>query len=145
MKNKDYLKAYCEFFETINKDTQFEKYNYFFDENSIFQDPFQKVVGVEKIYEVFQDMYEVLYEAKFIVLSHSCDETQSFIHWIFEYKTKKDSDFNSFEGVSIVKFNDNARVSSHVDYWDAASNIYEKIPLLGFILRLIKKKISINE
>lgn len=141
MKNKDYLKAYCEFFETINKDTQFEKYNYFFDENSIFQDPFQKVVGVEKIYEVFQDMYE----AKFIVLSHSCDETQSFIHWIFEYKTKKDSDFNSFEGVSIVKFNDNARVSSHVDYWDAASNIYEKIPLLGFILRLIKKKISINE
>lgn len=140
MSTNSNLEAYCKFFENLNKDSLYENYNYFFDEKSIFQDPFQKVVGVDKIYEVFQDMYETLYEPKFIILDMSSSNKQSYIYWKFTYKTKKDSKTQFFDGISIVKFNENSKVEFHIDYWDATSNIYENIPILGAILRFIKKR-----
>ncbi|RXJ86087.1 nuclear transport factor 2 family protein [Arcobacter sp. CECT 8985] len=145
MNIETYTKNYCCFFENNNKNTPYDNYRFFFDESSIFQDPFQKVIGVEKIYDVFQDMYKTLYSAKFNIKSFSTNDSQSFIEWEFVYKMKNNSKQSSFTGVSIVKFNNDAKIVSHIDYWDAASNIYEKIPLLGSILKIIRKKISLNE
>ncbi|RXJ94576.1 hypothetical protein CRV00_06520 [Malaciobacter molluscorum] len=145
MSLKKNIKAYCDFFENIHKNTSIDKYKLFFDDNSVFQDPFQKVQGVNKIYKVFQDMYETLHSANFKIKDYSANDKQAFIQWKFIYKMKKSSDESSFVGVSIVKFDENSKVISHIDYWDAASNIYEKIPFLGVILKIIRKKISINE
>ena len=49
-----------------------------------------------------------------------------------------------FEGVSRMQINEEGKVISHIDYWDAAENVYEKIPLLGAVLRFIKRKIAKN-
>jgi hypothetical protein len=34
------------------------------------------------------------------------------------------------------------KVSSHIDYYDAASNIYERLPVLRWLVRLIKKRVG---
>ena len=35
------------------------------------------------------------------------------------------------------------RVAYHRDYWDAAEEVYEKIPLLGGLLRWIKRRLQV--
>lgn len=53
----------------------------------------------------------------------------------------KNSKEDSFIGVSRVEFTPENKVARHVDFWDAGVNVYEKIPLLGSILRYIKSKV----
>jgi steroid delta-isomerase len=52
---------------------------------------------------------------------------------------RKDLDI---EGVSQVTFNSEGKVTAHFDYWDAAVGLYEKLPLISFILKNIRKRIS---
>lgn len=136
-----YVQSYCEFFTTLDANFPLEKYCEVFDADAYFEDPFQKVNGVENIYNVFQHMYETLVEPSFEIIESVQDDRLLYIRWHFRFKMKQDAEFETFVGVSRVMFNDAGKAISHIDYWDAASHVYEKIPLLGSILRWIKGKV----
>jgi len=136
-------KAYAEFFESISQETSIESYNKIFNENVYFEDPFQKVNGIENIYAIFQHMYATLYNPHFKVTEIVCEKNCAYLRWDFSYRRSRKYSEEKFTGVSRVFFLDTGKVISHVDYWDAAENIYEKVPLLGSILRLIKRRISL--
>ena len=42
-------------------------------------------------------------------------------------------------GASMVMFADDGRVMTHVDYWDAASQLYEKLPIIGWLLKKLRQ------
>ena len=42
-------------------------------------------------------------------------------------------------GSSHVKFDDQGLVTFHRDYWDAAEELYEKLPVIGFVMKQLKK------
>ena len=48
----------------------------------------------------------------------------------------------SIHGGTLLHFAPDGRVTSHRDYWDAAGELYEKIPLLGALLRRIKRHMA---
>lgn len=135
------IKKYTNFFENLEHNTSIDEYGVFFDENSIFEDPFQKVKGLESIYNVFQNMYKQLHNPQFLVDEIICDKGVAYLRWRFSYSFSKNTEIQSFEGVSRVALGKNMKVLSHNDYWDAAFNIYEKFPILGFVIRFIKKRI----
>jgi hypothetical protein len=39
-----------------------------------------------------------------------------------------------------MTFNKELLITEHRDYWDAAEELYEKIPVLGGLMRWLKKK-----
>ena len=65
-----------------------------------------------------------------------------FLAWDFEFR------FRSFRphmtqcihGSSLITFDAAGRVAVHRDYWDAAEELYEKLPLLGTVLRCLKRR-----
>lgn len=44
-------------------------------------------------------------------------------------------------GVSHLRFAQDGRVAYHQDYWNAADGIYEHVPLLGTLIRAIKRRL----
>ncbi len=141
MKIEQTARAYADFFESISKETSMESYAKLFDVNVCFEDPFQKVIGIEKVYHVFEHMFTTLYDPRFIVNEIVCDKQCAYLRWTFSYQRSPKLNIEKFTGVSRVQFLETGKVLSHVDYWDAAENIYEKVPLLGSVLRLIKRKV----
>ena len=137
-----YAQEYATFFETLTKENNLESYGLFFDDGSTFEDPFQKVQGLDSIHRVFEHMYETLYEPRFVITEVLENGLVAYLKWDFYFKLSEDSDERSFEGISRVDFSDSGKVLSHTDYWDAAYNVYEKIPLVGSILRFIKRRIN---
>lgn len=135
-------KNYVSFFENIKQDTLIEEYQKIFDINAKFKDPFNEVEGLDKIFDIFQDMYLKLDNPRFKVIEVVEQGNVAYLKWIFEFNFKKDSVQNSFEGVSRVEFNDKQMAISHVDYWDSSENLYEKIPILSFFIKLVKRKIK---
>lgn len=130
------IEKYCKFFVSLTPQFKDETFYEVFASDAVFEDPFQRVCTIEEIIIVFRHMYTTLNHPKFIIKESMCHEKSGYIRWEFIYNT------NRFEGVSHVMFNDEGLVISHRDFWDAASNVYETIPLLGAVLRLIKHKIK---
>lgn len=133
-------KEYALFFEHLKAGEPREKYESIFDTNAVFEDPFQKVQGLEAIVKVFEHMFATLDEPNFEVKEIICDENIAYMRWDFNFK--RAHHLHTFEGVSRVVFNEALKVTSHIDYWDAAAHVYEKIPFLGAVLRFIKRKIG---
>jgi steroid Delta-isomerase len=115
--------------------------------DAYFKDPFNEVRGIDNIVKIFSHMFVQIAQPKFEVLS--CIQGQgehaneAFLVWLFYWKMDAQGrQAPPIRGSSHVKFDSLGRVSYHRDYWDAAEELYETIPLLGSVLRLIKKKLK---
>jgi steroid Delta-isomerase len=43
-------------------------------------------------------------------------------------------------GGSHIVFGDDGRIALHRDYWDAAEELYEKLPAVGRLMRWLKRR-----
>ena len=141
MQTQEIAKAYAKFYEELSPRSKREDYGVFFDKNSEFSDPFQSVKGLGEIYNIFLNMYKSLHNPRFVVDEVVSSDDVAYIRWRFYYSLSESAKADSFTGVSRVTFTPGAKVKSHIDYWDAAEHVYEKIPLLGSILRYIKRRV----
>lgn len=133
---------YAAFFEQLTAEHSIEAYREFFTLTSTFEDPFNKIQGLDAIYALFQKMYIDLHDPRFIITEIIEQESVAYLRWEFYYSHDANKSERHFEGVSRVSFNDTGKVLSHQDFWDAAHNIYETLPVLGTLIRLVKRKIT---
>ncbi|MFM8557948.1 MAG: hypothetical protein ACKODG_17565, partial [Betaproteobacteria bacterium] len=45
-------------------------------------------------------------------------------------------------GATWLEFDDEGRVTLHRDYWDAAEELYEKLPVIGSMARWLKRRLA---
>jgi steroid Delta-isomerase len=86
-----------------------------------FKDPFNEVQGVAAIQQVFRHMFVALREPRFVICDVVCDGDQCFLSWDFQFRMRR---FRS----------------EHRDYWDAAEELYEKLPAVGSLMRWLKRQ-----
>lgn len=132
---------YASFFENIDSKTNIDDYYLFFNENINFKDPFHSVNGVEKVFSIFQSMYRNLENPRFKVIEIVSQRNISYMKWEFTFKFKNEIQEQNFLGTSRVVFDLDGKALIHEDYWDAAENIYEKMPVISFFIKFIKKRI----
>jgi hypothetical protein len=44
--------------------------------------------------------------------------------------------------MSELRFAADGRVREHIDHWDAAAQVYERLPLIGGLMRLIRRRFA---
>lgn len=86
-------------------------------------------------------MFETLDGPRFRILDVLVQDRQAFISWDFEFRLRGQAAQRRIHGSSHLRFGADGRVAYHRDYWDAGEQLYEQIPLLGGLLRLIKKRL----
>jgi len=112
-----------------------------YTEQAFFKDPFNEVQGLAGIERVFAHMFETLASPRFVVLDAITQGSQGFISWDFLFRLKGETQERRIHGSSHLRFAPDGRVAYHRDYWDAAEQLYEQVPLLGTLLRLIKRRL----
>lgn len=55
-------------------------------------------------------------------------------------KLKKGRTFTSI-GMTHLRFNEQGRIVFHQDYWDAATGFFDKLPVLGGLIRFVKRRL----
>jgi steroid delta-isomerase len=45
-------------------------------------------------------------------------------------------------GATLLRLGADGRISDHRDYWDAAEELYEKLPLIGALMRWLRRRIT---
>ena len=113
-----------------------------------FKDPFKDVQGLSEIQAIFEHMFDSLVQPRFVVTSRLVQGNQCFLVWdfVFRFKTMQRDVEQCIRGGSHLVFALNHRgewrVQSHRDYWDAAEELYEKLPLVGSLMRWLKKRVN---
>jgi steroid delta-isomerase len=128
-------------YESI-KVNRIEQLTALYAEDAIFKDPFKEVVGKEAIAEIFSNMFNQLNNPSFKVLSILHKQNEASLLWDFSFGFKRwNKSPQSLRGVSWLVFDEAGLIASHTDYWDAADGIYEKLPLAGSLIRLMKSQV----
>jgi hypothetical protein len=113
-----------------------------YDAQARFKDPFNEVQGLPEIEKIFRHMYVALEQPHFVVTGQVVDGPQAFLTWEFRFRFKRfdTTTLQAVRGASHVVFNEQGLVTVHRDYWDAAEELYEKLPVLGGLMRWLKKR-----
>lgn len=110
-----------------------------------FKDPFNDVYGVAAITQIFTHMFATLDQPRFCVLSHISQGDQAFLSWEFRFAMRRwrRGQAQCIRGATLLRFDQQGRVSDHRDYWDAAEELYEKLPVLGALMRWLRQSAAV--
>ena len=135
------IAAIVQFFETLSP-LQLERLGDFYMADARFKDPFNDVQGAALIAQVFHHMYASLDNPRFIVTGHVVEGNQCFLTWQlkFGFKNYHKGIEQSISGASHLVLAPDGRIQAHRDYWDAAEELYEKLPMVGGLMRWLKKR-----
>ena len=118
-----------------------ERLNQFYAPDARFKDPFNEVVGVAAIQQVFRHMYVALDEPRFIVRDVIVQGDQCFLSWDFTFRFKRlRQGPQTVRGGSQLEIDAIGLITLHRDYWDAVEELYEKLPLVGSLMRWLKRR-----
>ena len=129
------------FFETLSP-SNVSQLHTLYDAQASFKDPFNEVKGLPEIERIFSHMYVALDQPHFVITGQLVDGAQAFLTWEFRFRFKRfdTTTLQTVRGGSHVVFNEQGLVSLHRDYWDAAEELYEKLPVVGGVMRWLKKR-----
>lgn len=129
------------FFETLTP-ASVQRIAELYTEDAYFKDPFNEVRGVSAIQHIFSHMYEQLHEPRFVVTGRVQQGEQVCLTWDFNFRFRRFSpaQAQTIHGASHLLLAPDGRIRAHRDYWDAAEELYEKLPLVGGLMRWLKRR-----
>jgi ketosteroid isomerase-like protein len=131
-----------EFYETLDV-RRLEHIGDYYADDVRFKDPFNDVRGVEAVRGVLAHMFRQLDRPRFVVRDTLASGPQAFLTWDFLFE-RRGRTF-TIRGASHLRFAADGRVDLHRDYWDAAEELYEKLPVLGALMRWLKKMLAASK
>jgi steroid Delta-isomerase len=130
----------AEWFETLTP-TSLQRIAEVYAPSATFRDPFNDLRGVASVRQVYQHMFETLVEPRFVITSKLIESASAFMTWRFLFNLRGKA--YVIEGGTHFILDEQGLIAIHRDYWDAAQELYEKIPVLGAVLRGLRRKLSI--
>jgi steroid delta-isomerase len=109
-------------------------------EDASFKDPFNDVRGIDAIRRVYDHMFETLEQPRFKVTQTTAQGSHCWLTWEFRFGAA--SQPRLVHGATHITFAGDGRIQAHRDYWDPAEELYEKLPVLGTLMRLIKRRLA---
>ncbi|ASU37575.1 isomerase [Herbaspirillum sp. meg3] len=98
-----------------------------------FKDPFNDVQGVPAMMAIYEHMFDTTDDPRFVIDDRVVDGDQAFITWAFQFGLKGKP--YVIIGSTHLKFNADGLVVLHRDYWDAAEELLQKLPVVGGLIR----------
>ena len=116
----------------------------FYSADAYFKDPFNEVRGVEAIQRIFTHMFRQVETPHFVVTGRVADANGIVLVWEFRYVMRRwaQREAQVIRGVTHLKFAVDGKVNYHRDYWDAAEELYMKLPAIGSLMRGLRKMLA---
>jgi len=99
----------------------------YYDENIIFEDTIQKVVGKEAFIEMCQRLTKRCQELKMQISSIAANENQIFMEWEMTMIFRKTPSTSLF-GCTRLTLGKDGRIIHQRDYYDLWGDIFENVP-----------------
>ena len=128
-------------FETITPESV-SQLDRIYTSHAHFKDPFNDVRSLDAIQRIFAHMFVALDAPHFVVTRRIVDGPHCFLAWEFRFQFRRFDTVTEqcVYGGSHLQLAPDGRILDHRDYWDAAEELYEKLPVVGGLMRWLKKR-----
>lgn len=139
------LKAYADFFASLSPE-RVEDLRRFCTPDVRFRDPFNEVRGIDAVLRVFRKMYEDADQIRFEIVDSMRRGERAMLLWKFHCRPKslRLKEPWLIEGVSEIHLTPDGHVAAHLDHWDAGSQFYARLPIVGAIIRALRKRLHVD-
>lgn len=105
----------------------------------LFQDSFHRIDGLDDMKAYFSALYKNLKSSEFVFHDQWVGEGTAMLTWTMIYSHKKLNKGQkiSVEGATELRFDE--KVYFHKDYFDGGGLLYEHVPVLGSVIKQLKK------
>lgn len=129
-----------QYFETLSP-AAVARLGDFYTPDARFKDPFNEVHGATAIQALFEGMYRQVDRPRFVITRSLAQGDDAFLTWDFLFSFKGNTrQEQTIHGATHILFAADGRVRVHRDYWDPAEELYEKLPVLGLLMRWLKRR-----
>jgi limonene-1,2-epoxide hydrolase len=128
-------------FKNYFSEIDFSKYSVLdeiYSKDIVFKDPLHEIHGIDSLNEYFQKLNDNLREGSFHFTDEDAIDHKSYLSWEMNLKLKRPKKSVKASGISVLIIED--KIISQRDYFDAGELFYENMPILGGIIRSIKKR-----
>lgn len=120
-----------------------QRFEMYYRHDACFRDPFNHVSSIEGIKRIFDHMFTQVRDPSFRVTKVIIGEGDAMLFWTFHFRFRGLGCKNtqSLEGVTHLAFDEQGLVTLHRDYWDAAEELYGRLPVIGTLMRGLQRMI----
>jgi len=137
--HKPDLDRLAHYYETLDRPA-LARLDQIYAQDAFFKDPFNDVRGLAAIRRIFEHMFDQVDAPRFVVTTRVAQGSEAFLVWEMHFRMKRQARTEQcIRGASHLRFGAGGLVEHHRDYWDAAEELYEKLPLLGSLMRWLKR------
>lgn len=109
-----------------------------------FRDPFNDVRDARRMVRIMAHMYQTCDVIAFRVADIQAEGDTAFMTWSFRFRPRRMSGPPwQVDGVTELHFDAAGKVTAHLDYWDSGSQFYARLPVLGWAIRKIRRRLEI--
>ncbi|QDP02140.1 nuclear transport factor 2 family protein [Thalassotalea sp. PS06] len=109
--------------------------------NVHFQDPLHVIEGRKQLLEYFDAMYTNLSHCRFTIDDVIYNDQEAAIYWHMNFIHSSLNNGKAIEVQGHTRLRaDGDKVSYHRDYLDAGAMLYEHIPVLGRLVKMVKNR-----
>jgi steroid Delta-isomerase len=139
--NEAHVQPVVDYFERLTPQS-IERIGDFYTAKAYFKDPFNEVRGLGEVQRIFEHMFQALHEPRFVVTGRVVQGAECFLTWDFKFRFKRfdTRSEQTVRGASHLKFSPDGKIMHHRDYWDAVGELYEKLPVVGGLMRWLKAR-----
>ncbi|MCU7993976.1 nuclear transport factor 2 family protein [Shewanella glacialipiscicola] len=128
---------FIELYQALNKNN-LHLLGQVYGDDIIFTDPMHQISGLESLTQYFAKLYENVQHIQFEIKEVQQNDSQASLFWQMQYRHPKlnRGHLIRVDGMSQLKFND--KIYFHRDYFDLGQMLYEQVPCVGGLIRLLK-------
>lgn len=107
----------------------------------VFEDPLHRVAGLAELRRYFARMYEGVEDIRFDFGSVLQSGDEAMLTWTMHLRHRRlrPGEALALPGATHLRWTD--KVHYHRDYFDAGALLYERLPLLGGVVRAIRRRV----
>lgn len=137
--NSKLLDDFCTLYQSLNKDN-LDRLKEVYSDKVLFIDPIHQVNGIEALTLYFENLYQNLDFCTFNIKHIIQQQGHACIVWQMQYAHPKIKSGKtiSVDGCSHLQFS--KKIEVHRDYLDLGQMLYEQLPLIGPVIKSIKKR-----
>lgn len=130
---------FIELYQALNKNN-LHLLGQVYGDDIIFTDPMHQISGLESLTQYFAKLYENVQHIQFEIKEVQQSDGQASLFWQMQYRHPKlnKGQLIRVDGMSQLKFND--KIYFHRDYFDLGQMLYEQVPCVGGLIRLLKTR-----
>ena len=115
----------------------------FYAKDVVFVDPLGEHAGLDSVKGYYKNLYQNVTSIRFDFTDSITQGNQHTVIWkmILKAEGLNGGDEVTMEGNSVIKYNSENKVIYHRDYFDMGEFVYENVPVLKWVINVIKNKL----